>query len=97
MILKSLEDLDRYKKIMTASKNIVSLKDINEVSEGGESTNSYNNKLFYWNFAPYYIEQLVNCYEEVAKGEANKIFIPFEATGALSSLGAAKEMFTDKK
>ena len=69
MILKSLEDLDRYKKIMTASKNIVSLKDINEVSEGGESTNSYNNKLFYWNFAPYYIEQLVNCYKEVAKGE----------------------------
>jgi len=35
--------------------------------------------------------------EEVAKGEANKIFIPFEATGALSSLGAAKEIFTDKK
>jgi len=35
--------------------------------------------------------------EEVAKGEANKIFIPFEATSALSSLGAAKEMFTDKK
>ena len=27
-----------------------------------------------------------------AKGEANKIFIPFEATSALSSLGAAKEM-----
>ena len=35
--------------------------------------------------------------EEVAKGEANKIFIPFEATSALSSLGAAKEMFTDNK
>ena len=35
--------------------------------------------------------------EEVAKGEANKIFIPFEATSALSSLGAAKEIFTDKK
>ena len=35
--------------------------------------------------------------EEVAKGEANKIFIPFEATATLSSLGAAKEMFTDSK
>ena len=35
--------------------------------------------------------------EGVAKGDANKIFIPFEATSALSSLGAMKEIFTDKK
>ncbi len=34
--------------------------------------------------------------QEVAKGEANKVFIPFEATGALSSLGAMKEVLTDK-
>ena len=33
--------------------------------------------------------------QEVAKGEANKIFIPFEATSALSSLGAVKEVFTE--
>lgn len=35
--------------------------------------------------------------EEVAKGDANKVFIPFEATNALSSLGAMKEVLTDKK
>ena len=35
--------------------------------------------------------------QEVAKGDANKIFIPFEATSTLSSLGAAKEMFTETK
>ena len=35
--------------------------------------------------------------EEIAKGDANKVFIPFEATNALSSLGAAKEMFKDDK
>lgn len=35
--------------------------------------------------------------EEVAKGDANKIFIPFEATSALSSLGALKEVVSDKK
>lgn len=35
--------------------------------------------------------------EEVAKGDANKVFIPFEATSALSSLGALKEVVTDKK
>ena len=35
--------------------------------------------------------------QEVAKGEANKIFIPFEATSALSSIGAVKEILTDKK
>ena len=34
--------------------------------------------------------------EEVAKGDANKVFIPFEATKALSSLGAMKEVVTDK-
>ena len=35
--------------------------------------------------------------KEIAKGEANKVFIPFEATSTLSSLGAAKEILTDKK
>ena len=33
--------------------------------------------------------------QEVAKGEANKVFIPFEATSALSSLGAVKEILKD--
>ena len=33
--------------------------------------------------------------EEVAKGEANKVFIPFEATSALSSLGAIKEVMEE--
>ena len=35
--------------------------------------------------------------KEVANGEANKVFIPFEATSALSSLGAIKEVMDDKK
>lgn len=35
--------------------------------------------------------------EEVAKGEANKVFIPFEATSALSSLGALTEVVKDNK
>ena len=35
--------------------------------------------------------------QEVAKGEANKIFIPFEATAALSGLGAVKEVLKDRK
>ncbi len=35
--------------------------------------------------------------EEVAKGDANKVFIPFEATAALGSLGAIKDVMTDKK
>ena len=33
--------------------------------------------------------------KEIADGEANKVFIPFEATSALSSLGAAKEILKD--
>ena len=35
--------------------------------------------------------------EKVADGDANKVFIPFEATGALSSLGAIKEVLKDDK
>ena len=35
--------------------------------------------------------------QEVAKGEANKIFIPFEATAALSSLGTVTEALKDTK
>ena len=35
--------------------------------------------------------------EKVAEGEANKVFIPFEATSALSSLGAVKEILKDDK
>ncbi len=35
--------------------------------------------------------------QEISKGDANKVFIPFEATAALSSLGSIKEVFVDKK
>ena len=34
--------------------------------------------------------------QEIAKRDANKVFIPFEATNALSSLGALKEVVKDK-
>ena len=57
---------------MSTSKYLVSLKDINEVSEGGgESTNTCSNKLFYWNFESYYIEDLVRCYEKVGTNDIN--------------------------
>ena len=36
-------------------------------------------------------------FEAVAKGDANKVFIPFVATSALSSLGAMKEIVTDEE
>ena len=35
--------------------------------------------------------------EKVADGEANKVFIPFEATSALGSLGSIKEVMSDNK
>ena len=35
--------------------------------------------------------------KDVAQGEANKVFIPFEATSALGAIGAATEMLNDKK
>ena len=35
--------------------------------------------------------------KDIANGEANKVFIPFEATGALSGLGAAAEIVKEKE
>ena len=35
--------------------------------------------------------------KEVANGDANKVFIPFDATSALGSLGALKEAMKDNK
>ena len=35
--------------------------------------------------------------EKVAEGESNKVFIPFEATNALASLGSMKEIVKDEK
>ena len=35
--------------------------------------------------------------KDVANGEANKVFIPFEATSSLASLGAMKEIVKDEK
>ena len=34
--------------------------------------------------------------QEIAKGDANKVFIPFEATNTLASLGSLKEIVKDK-
>ena len=35
--------------------------------------------------------------KEIANGDANKVFIPFEATSTLSSIGAMKDIITDNK
>ena len=35
--------------------------------------------------------------QEIANGDANKVFIPFDATSALGSLGAIKEVLTPEK
>ena len=35
--------------------------------------------------------------KEIANGDANKVFIPFDATSALSSIGAIKEVLKDDK
>ena len=35
--------------------------------------------------------------KEVASGDANKVFIPFDATTALGSLGAITEVVKDSK
>lgn len=39
----------------------------------------------------------IEALKDISSGEANKVFIPFEATSALGSIGAIKEVLTDDK
>ena len=39
----------------------------------------------------------IEALKDISSGEANKVFIPYEATSALGSLGAIKEVLTDDK
>ena len=70
MILKSLEDLERYKDDIINVNSFVNMKEINEVSNvGGDSTNSFNNKLFYWNFEPCHIQDLVDVFNRITEAK----------------------------
>ena len=40
---------------------------------------------------------VIEALKEIADGDANKVFIPFDATSALSSLGAIKDVIENDK
>lgn len=56
-------------------------------------------RLFSFSFKNQKLVQLksLETLKEVAKDEANKIFIPFEATSALGNLGAIKDVMSETK
>ncbi|MFI3209711.1 MAG: hypothetical protein R3Y64_01455 [Peptostreptococcaceae bacterium] len=61
MILANLEDLDKYKNSLNSKKDLI----INNTNLVGECTkNSYNNKLFFWNFDSLDLKNLVKVFEE---------------------------------
>lgn len=73
MTLSCLKDLDIYKDSLTTSK--IDINDILKIDNvGGNLINSYNNKLFYWNFESNHIQSLVECFENLSINKNLSIF-----------------------
>lgn len=73
MTLSCLKDLDLYKDSLITSK--ININDISKIDNvGGNLVNSYNNKLFYWNFEPQHIKCLVECFEGLSSSKNLSIF-----------------------
>ena len=70
-----INNLPEFPKHIKNQKN-----EIVEMDRSERPLSKYNEK-----------EQILEALKEAAKGDANKIFIPFEATNPLASLGAITE------
>lgn len=65
-MLKCLDDLERYKENIVSSK--ISISEFNKIDNvGGNLKNSYNNKLFTWNFKQHHIESFIECFNNLVE------------------------------
>lgn len=75
---------DKMAKILRADGEATAIKNVFSAIHEGKATEDV--------IAIKYLEAL----EKMADGKASKVFIPVEATGILSSIGAVKELFAEK-
>jgi regulator of protease activity HflC (stomatin/prohibitin superfamily) len=82
--IKQVADAVRYERTVKAAGEAAAIKEVySAIHEGGPTQDLIAIK---------YLESLV----EMAQGDANKIFMPFEASGILGSLGAIGNLFEDR-
>ena len=82
--MRQVADAEKYKEIAVAEGQAEALKKVfKAIHEGNPTKDLITLK---------YLEAL----KEMANGQATKMFVPYEASGVLSSLGLVKEVLGDK-
>jgi regulator of protease activity HflC (stomatin/prohibitin superfamily) len=81
--IKKVADADKYKKIAIAQGEAEAIQNVYNAIHKGNPTNDL--------IAIKYLEAL----EAIANGTASKVFLPYEATGVLGSIGGIAELLKE--
>jgi regulator of protease activity HflC (stomatin/prohibitin superfamily) len=82
--IKKVADADKYKKIAIAQGEADAIQNVYNAIHKGNPTNDL--------IAIKYLEAL----ESIANGTASKVFLPYEASGVLGSIGGIAELLKEK-
>jgi regulator of protease activity HflC (stomatin/prohibitin superfamily) len=82
--IKKVADADKYKKIAIAQGEADAIQNVYSAIHKGNPTNDL--------IAIKYLEAL----QSIANGTASKVFLPYEATGVLGSIGGIAELLKEK-
>jgi regulator of protease activity HflC (stomatin/prohibitin superfamily) len=83
--IKKVADADRYEKLTVAKGEGEAIQTVYNAIHEGNPTNDL--------IAIKYLEAL----QKMAEGQATKIFLPYEATGVLGSIGGIAELLKEKE
>lgn len=82
--IEKVADASKYREIAIAQGKATATRDVYQAIHDGNPTNDL--------IAIKYLESL----QSIADGKANKVFLPMEATGIVSSIGGIVELFKDE-
>ena len=83
--IKKVADADKYEKLTVAKGEAEAIETVYNAIHEGNPTNDL--------IAIKYLEAL----QKMAEGQATKIFLPYEATGVLGSIGGIAELLKEKQ
>jgi regulator of protease activity HflC (stomatin/prohibitin superfamily) len=83
--IKKVADADKYEKLTVAKGEAEAIETVYNAIHEGNPTNDL--------IAIKYLEAL----QKMAEGQATKIFLPYEATGVLGSIGGISELLKEKE
>jgi regulator of protease activity HflC (stomatin/prohibitin superfamily) len=82
--IKKVADAEKYKKIAVAQGEADAIQNVYNAIHKGNPTNDL--------IAIKYLEAL----QSIANGTASKVFLPYEASGVLGSIGGIAELLKEK-